>query len=169
MFPHFHVIISSNRWQLQNSIFVLSNSSEMNKKCALLFVIFFLHFHLASGQTTQADRIEKARKKCLDSSENQTTGGMCGCNFAALEQWDKLLNKDYRLLLTKLAPEARTALIVAQREWLKFQESELDFIYSHYGKMDGTMWQIVIADKKMELTKKRVLTLEEYIEDLEAD
>jgi uncharacterized protein YecT (DUF1311 family) len=49
--------------------------------------------------------IDKQWRECLDSTENQTTVGMTACSIQAAKVWDKELNKNYRLLMSKLSIE----------------------------------------------------------------
>lgn len=138
---------------LRNSIVLLFIATSFTLSCL--------------AQTRASSRVEAQLKACLDSTENQTTYGMCNCNFVALDRYDKLLNADYKVLLSKLNKAGKAKLIESQRQWVKFKQAEIAFLGERYGNMDGTMWRIVLADKETEFTRNRLLALEEYLIDFD--
>jgi len=130
----------------------------------LLFAATCLGLSL-HAQTSGSAKVEARLKACLDSTENQTTYGMCNCNVIAQKRYDDLLNADYRVILSKLNKTEKAKMIESQRQWVKFKEAETAFLVEHYGNIDGTMWRIVLADKITELTRQRLLVLEEFLTD----
>ena len=94
-----------------------------------------------------------------------TTQGM---NYTVRQQatsYDKLLNKYYNRLLTKLDAEARKILITAQKSWISFRDSEIKLIWllseSQYSG-GGTIQTNIATDKCVQLTIQRTLVIFNY-------
>jgi uncharacterized protein YecT (DUF1311 family) len=109
--------------------------------------------------------IDKQWRECLDSTENQTTVGMTACSIQAAKVWDKELNKNYRLLMSKLSIE-QEELKNAQRNWILYRDKEMEFASIMYINLEGTMWRIVLADRETEMTRQRALELKVYYDNL---
>ncbi|WP_439882454.1 lysozyme inhibitor LprI family protein [Pontibacter sp. MBLB2868] len=141
----------------------------MNLKSIFLLGALLFFCSLANAQQKEKiNPIDKQLKACLDTKENQTTAGMCDCTYEALDKWDKQLNVVYKALSSKLNTTAKTKLVEAQRQWVKFKEKEVELIDATYGSADGTMWRIVRASKVLQLTKERAVELESLLETLES-
>ena len=136
------------------------------KYLAALFLTLIIVVN-SHGQIGQGEHvIDKHLRACLDSAENQTTIGMINCSSRAGEQWDKELNKNYNLLMSKLSADEKEKLKSAQKNWITYRDREMDFARTMYINMQGTMWRMVIADRQTELTKQRALELKAYHENL---
>ncbi|KAA3440229.1 lysozyme inhibitor LprI family protein [Rufibacter hautae] len=131
----------------------------------LLFILTFSTYAFPQQKEKQ-DVIDVNLTKCLDRKENQTTAGMCTCTYNALQEWDKKLNASYKSLLPKLNASAKASLVSAQRQWVLFKEKEISLIDATYGKAEGSMWQVVRANKVLSLTKQRTLELESLLQTL---
>jgi uncharacterized protein YecT (DUF1311 family) len=134
--------------------------------------LIVLFFTLILGLDTygQADTdehiIDKHLRECLDSTENQTTVGMIDCAIRAGVQWDKELNKNYNLLISKLSSDEKEKLKGAQKIWISYRDKEMEFARTMYINMQGTMWRIVLADRQTDLTRQRALELKAYYDNL---
>ena len=115
------------------------------------------------GQTEKKHPIDIEFQKCLDSKENFTTQGMTECVITATESWDKELNKNYKTLLGLLTDGRKVKLRESQRQWINFRDSELEFSRSFYGQMQGTIWISMAAQTRLDLTKRRIQELLNYI------
>lgn len=87
-----------------------------------------------------------------------------------MEEYDKLLNKYYKLLMEKLTKEDKTKLLTAQRAWLQYKDSEItvnnDIIATNYYAGGGTMWGLMAGYRSLSLISTRVdnlYTLLSYI------
>ena len=111
-----------------------------------------------------ADPDEKYQE-CLSEKSNFTTAGMTKCTNNAAEEWDAELNKVYKELLSKLTPEGKQSLKLAQRQWIKFRDKEYQFISDMYDrkKFQGTMYIPVRAKEVLTVTKRRALELKGYL------
>jgi uncharacterized protein YecT (DUF1311 family) len=81
-------------------------------------------------------------------------------------EYDTLVNKYYQLLLNKLNVTDKGILILTQRNWNQFRESERNFndeISKDEYSGGGTSQRIIIANRYIEITKKRVLELYGYL------
>ena len=132
-------------------------------KTFVTLIFFCLITVVGSAQVTEYS-IDKKLKKCLDSSQNYTTSGIIGCEYQAYEDWDKELNRNYKLLMTALDAEGKAKLKAAQISWLSFRDSNFSFIKDIYGKKQGTMWRPVEVDEKVEIVKGRAIELKKYCE-----
>ncbi len=138
----------------------------MQIKILCISLLLVLIYNTSLSQKKEVD-IDAALTKCLDKTENQTTAGMCKCTYTALNEWDKKLNTTYRSLLQRLDSLAKTKLIEAQRQWVKFKEKEIELIDATYGKAQGTMWLVIRADKLLQITRSRAEELETLLEALD--
>jgi uncharacterized protein YecT (DUF1311 family) len=135
----------------------------------LTFGILFLLLQVAyaHGQTEAEEHIiDKHLRECLETSENQTTVGMTDCSMKAEEEWEKELNKNYDLLISKLSIDEKEKLKTAQKNWISYRNKEIEFASEMYINMQGTMWRIVLADRRTELTRQRALELKAYYNNL---
>jgi uncharacterized protein YecT (DUF1311 family) len=111
--------------------------------------------------------IEIELTKCLNKKDI-SNAEMCNCIIAARNEWDKELNKYYKLLMSKLTKEASQDLKLAQKNWITYRDKEFKFISRYYyEEKEGTMWFAVSEERKMELVKDRAIELIEYYETLE--
>jgi len=63
---------------------------------------------------------------CLEQS-NGVTAEMINCILAETVRQDARLNHNYKNLLSKLAAERKSALIEAQRAWIRFRDTNCRF------------------------------------------
>ena len=63
---------------------------------------------------------------CLEKS-NGVTVEMINCTLAETIRQDALLNENYKRLISKLTTERKNALIEAQRNWIKFRDTNCGF------------------------------------------
>lgn len=133
-------------------------------KITTTFSILLLSIFVNAQEKHQID-IEL--EKCLSIDSNQTTVGMSNCVYDAEIKWDKELNKYYKLLMDTLNRESRQSLQLSQRQWIEYRDKEFEFIYSFYlSEMQGTMWENVASNQRMEFVKHRALELKQYYENL---
>jgi uncharacterized protein YecT (DUF1311 family) len=134
-------------------------------KLTLAFLMFIPFVGFA--QTTKQEHpLDKQFAACLDSAENQTTIGISACAVRAREAWDKELNMNYKLVMSKLSKEAQEKLKQAQRNWIAYRDKELELCYSLYGSLEGTIWSNVSANRQAEITRTRALELKAYFGDV---
>lgn len=111
--------------------------------------------------------IDNQLRLCLDSNENQTTIGMIQCTNRAEDLWDIELNKYYKLLIGLLKNDQKALLKEAQVKWLAYRDSEIKLAGDIYYNLEGTMWRVVYADRRMEIVKQRVEELKYYYDNLQ--
>jgi uncharacterized protein YecT (DUF1311 family) len=97
---------------------------------------------------------------------NYTTFGMVHSTNDATADYDKLLNKYYKLLISKLSESDKEILRTAQRNWISFRDSEIKLIET-MSKEDysggGTIQQLIVSGRINALTKERVIELVEIL------
>jgi uncharacterized protein YecT (DUF1311 family) len=116
-----------------------------------------------SQPPTKSYKIDTILNKCID----KTNGGdisIISCLQKAEMNWDAELNKTFRLLLSKLDSSDQRKLREAQRQWIIYKDKEIKFFTDVYGKQDGTMWNLSISDKRMQLIRQRTVELLDYYE-----
>jgi uncharacterized protein YecT (DUF1311 family) len=114
------------------------------KSIALIFSLFLLPLCPAQEVGKEKEHpIDIAMDKAIE--KNPSTAGMVEAFAAAGEKWDTELNKNYKILIAKLDPDARKALREAQRAWVTQRDKEIDYLIKFYSKMEGTMYRIIYA------------------------
>lgn len=113
---------------------------------------------------TDVYRVEKLADKKV--AIDYTTSGMTAAIVQLNNDYDKLLNKYYVILMKKLNPKDQEKLKVAQRNWLQFRDSEIQIIgiisktvYSG----GGTIQSNIMAGRISDLTKNRLLSIKDHL------
>ena len=103
--------------------------------------------------------------ECLSDKKNMTTAGMTNCTNSAAVSWDKELNRVYKELMNKLTGKGKNSLKQSQRQWLKYRDSEIQFIEDMYYRREfsGTMYIPMRAMDKLQVTKARTIELIKYL------
>lgn len=132
-------------------------------KLILASIFLFCSWGYAAAQSSaESHPIDDRLTTCIDN--DPTTVGMCECAMKAQEEWDAELNKYYQKLKGVLDANGQTALRDAQRKWLEYRDLEFKLAEAYIGNMEGTMYRIILADKKMAIVKARALELKDYYE-----
>jgi len=114
--------------------------------------------------TADTTRVEQAYRNSTDYS----TAGMIQALYSYEEAYDSLLNKYYKILLNSLEEDDKEVLKVSQRNWIKLRDSEKDLINALHAKAykeagGGTMWGIVAAQARLDVTRRRVFEIYDYL------
>jgi len=118
-----------------------------------------------SAFAASANPIDKKADACME--KNYSTVGMQDCQETAYKEWDAALNTAYKALQkAQGSDKAKAALKASQQKWLKFRDSELNFINKMYQDQEGTYWGTVAGGAKTDLIKTRVQTLQERLDSL---
>ncbi len=112
------------------------------------------------------DRINSELLDCME--EHQDTHGTSVCIIIAKDEWDKVLNKYYKLLKAELSDDGKKSLLEAQREWLKMRDKEYIFVEQLYNieTGGGTMYTPIYLLKEKDIVKDRALELKYYYKNL---
>jgi len=103
-------------------------------------------------------KTEAAEEKAMSTAE-QTQAQSEG-----LKLWDAEMNRVYAKLKKRLHPEAFELLQAAQRDWLKYRDSQRKFLTTMYTGFQGTMFIPMHAAAVKELTRARALELIHLLE-----
>lgn len=112
--------------------------------------------------STVNDSIGATLEKCLGN--DSTTSHQVDCAYQAYDSWDVELNKNYRLILAKLGPKERDAIMASQRNWLVYRDSEfaaIDAIY--YNNLEGTMYNAMRILDRTSIVEQRANQLKGYL------
>lgn len=126
----------------------------------LLMIFIFAGSGLA-GEKEKQHSIDAWLEKCVAS--DSSTNGMTKCAIEANTMWDKEMNRIYKELMKKLPEKQKTLLKQSQIQWVKFRDAEFNFISEFYGNFEGTIWQNISANKRLNLIKERTLNLQVYL------
>jgi uncharacterized protein YecT (DUF1311 family) len=113
--------------------------------------------------------IDSLLENCLQSDPSASTASMLKCINTATAQWDDELNKNYKLLMSVLRPEEKDKLKNSQLNWLEFRDKEFEFSDAAYNTLEGTMWLVVKANRKLEFVKHRAIELRDYYVDINTE
>lgn len=112
------------------------------------------------------NKIDADLEKCL--SQRNSTVSQVSCVSSARDSWDKELNKSYLSLSQKLSKTGKMELVEAQRNWIKFRDSEFKLIDKYYLDIKkGTLFYVIAEEKKLEIVKERALQILDYEEQFE--
>lgn len=100
-------------------------------------------------------------EECIQQSGG-TTPNMRKCYGDAFQQWDAVLNNNYKKLMQYLDTKQKKSLRIAQRAWIKFRDSEIDFMFAT--PSGGTIDMLHFDDKNLALTKQRAIELKGQLE-----
>jgi uncharacterized protein YecT (DUF1311 family) len=99
-------------------------------------------------------------------SQDYSDFGMKMASIYMLKDFEKLLNKYYKILLSKLKPEDKENLKITQRNWINYRESEKQFNYlvseDKYSG-GGTIQNLFVLSRNIEITQNRVSEFYQYI------
>ncbi len=135
-------------------------------KIKLLLVSLFL-FIASFVNAQDITQIEKERRKCIETN-GITTGGSLQCIKTARKKYEKLLQKSYSILESKLKSQVlKKSLQESQKNWLLFKEKEFAFLSSlSYQQLEGTLWVPVLENLKLDIIKSRIHHILDYIDTL---
>ena len=111
--------------------------------------------------TARIHPIDAELEKEMDQSGGVTVK-MLNAQSTAYESWDKLLNREYKELMTILSPEEKVRLRDAQRAWISFRDAETEFWWSESISDGGTLQPIIVFGYGIDLLKERVCQLSTY-------
>lgn len=146
-------------------------------KIVFLIFVFFINMFNLSAQEIDYTILKKefiadivrVEKACRDSQDlDYSTLGIIHALNECEKGYDVLLNKYYKMLYNSLNNEGQKALIQSQRNWIKLRDSEKVLVgqlgsnaYDRVG--GGTVWGVVVADARSDITSRRVFELYNYI------
>ncbi len=123
----------------------------------LLQLLFFSTVLLANMFDSEEFQIDSICQQCIE--QNPGTMAIVECYAVSFEAWDSVLNSEYSQLMEVLDEEQKITLRNTQREWIRFRDHMTESFYEIYGKNDGTLWKVIIAEEKMKLTRAQALRL----------
>lgn len=101
--------------------------------------------------------------KAMD--KDPSTAGMVKAAQEGEKMWDAELNKYYKLFSAAMDNESKAALKKAQLAWISFRDEEFAMTGLFYSKKDGTMYRVIAACTRLEIVKKRALTIKTLYEE----
>jgi len=128
------------------------------------YLFFFLLYSTVSSAQTEYDihPIDEERLECRGDKENQDPDSSIRCEYTARIAWEKEVEKYYGLLLNVLKPAEKKVFKAAQKDWIAFRDSEMEFANSLYKNMESKAWLVVHAVRLTNIFRTRALELQEY-------
>jgi uncharacterized protein YecT (DUF1311 family) len=115
-----------------------------------------------------ADTMRIERTASLLNNEHYSTLDMHNTLSFCMMEYDKLLNKYYRLIMDKLTDADKVKFRDAQRLWLQYRDSEAkinsDIIASGKYTGGGTMWGLFAVARNLGIIKERVIGFYGFLE-----
>jgi hypothetical protein len=136
-------------------IILEENEDEYLSKEEILLSISF---------TIDTFQVEELHSELLDI--DYSTTGMVESGYLIETEYDKLLNKYYKLLLDRLRSIDKEKLKVSQRNWVKFRDSERELnqiVSKEEYSGGGTIQRVFTVYQYLDLTKQRVFELYDYL------
>jgi uncharacterized protein YecT (DUF1311 family) len=119
----------------------------------------------AQADTFKQDTAAIENKLETEMTKDPSTLGVNTATDNARKLYDLLLNKYYKLCLSKLSTTHKSKLVAAQKAWLSFRDKEIELIGVSMDEKytgGGSMWSNIATIKVYELTKKRALDLYDH-------
>ncbi len=118
---------------------------------------------LAIEFTLDTFRIEEINSKMM--SIDYSTVGMVDATYSSENDYDKLLNKYYKILIDKLDATDKEILHKSQKNWLVFRDGELQLnsmLAKEKYSGGGTIQNLIVSGRVLEITKNRVIEMFQY-------
>ena len=85
-------------------------------------------------------------------------------NYLRGSEYEKLLNKYYKVLMGLLSAKSKELLKNSQKKWLEYRDSEKKFNDNFYWDAgEGTLQYVWISYRTVEITKTRVIEIVDYL------
>ena len=115
-------------------------SGEAVKRFIVASLAMAVALCLSTGPAAADDRnFTQEYLQCLDRSGG-VTAEMINCILAETNRQDAKLNERYKKLILKLPKQRQTALVEAQRAWMRFRDANCGFYNDPEG---GTVAQLI--------------------------
>jgi uncharacterized protein YecT (DUF1311 family) len=102
-------------------------SGEVVKRILWLALAMAVALLASTGPAAATDgNLTQEYSTCLNQS-NGVTAEMTNCILAETARQDAKLNERYKKLISKLSKQRQTALIEAQRAWIRFRDANCGF------------------------------------------
>jgi uncharacterized protein YecT (DUF1311 family) len=108
-------------------------------------------------------KVERFMAECL--SLEMSDFGMSEIAYKGAKQYDSLLNKYYKKLLTTLKDDDKKVLTNAQKSWLSFRDNEfklIELISNDEYSGGGTMQNLTESSEYLNLVKARTIAIFEH-------
>lgn len=113
----------------------------------------------------QIDTFLIERTLAYKLAQDESTAGTAEALYDAEQDYDKLLNKYYGLLLQHLLPADKKILIQSQRHWIRFRDTERQ-LRAQLARAEynggGSMHTTFVAYAYLDITRKRVFEIFHY-------
>ncbi len=122
----------------------------------LLLLLLF-----STGVFAKESVIDQKLEQCKNDPQNVSTIAIVDCYNTATKSWDKMLNDEYKLLMTdkELSTEFKDSLKKSQLAWIKYKDLYTDSARKFYSNQQGSYWGIVYTENVMDVTKNKAIEL----------
>ncbi|MDR3679202.1 MAG: DUF1311 domain-containing protein [Flavipsychrobacter sp.] len=128
----------------------------------IIFSIAISQVHLYAQDKQDEDRIETEYKACLGNDTSVVT--ICNCSFKAYAKWNDQMEYYYKKLLREIPIDtAKQIAKKAQGAWLTWRDTEFGTYNCIFDK-EGSMWNRVRAEERLNMMRERAQQLRAYYE-----
>ena len=103
------------------------------------------------------ENIDMQLQECKIAANS--TNDNAQCYLTATQRWDSELNRQYKLLIEAQPERFRRQIKAAQRSWIAYRDSYNVAISAWYQLQQGTIWQLVAAEAKMNVIRDKAIDL----------
>jgi len=126
----------------------------------ICYIVFLAFFGFVASASASDEFYSNQYNTCMDKSGG-ITANMQTCIGQEASRQDARLNKAYNKLVSELSASRKKTLLMAQRLWIQFRDSNCGF----YGDPDGgTIAMINQASCGLKMTSERARELEGFAE-----
>lgn len=116
---------------------------------------------LQSGYASNLSYIDKKESHAINNNKTGDTDKMLKATNSAQMDWNKELNKYYKLLLQNLSGQDKQDLINSQKAWESYKQYQIRLTNNTILNMQGTMYINVAGGCRREIIKQRALELKQ--------
>lgn len=131
----------------------------------ILILLLIINSNLSVAQLNEVERDSLIRTLSLDSLINNYENlGLQQSLPLISEEADKRLNHFYNEIMkrTGISDSSKNILKISQRNWVKYRDSEFQYISSQFEGLTGSMYPRITLIQQINIVAHRVEELERY-------
>ena len=130
-----------------------------------LILLLIINFNLSVAQLNDGERDSLIRTLSLESLINNYENlGLQQSLPLVSEEADRRLNHFYNEIMnrTGISDGSKNMLNISQRNWIKYRDSEYQYISSQFEGLTGSMYPRITLIQQIKIVTHRVEELERY-------
>ena len=130
-----------------------------------LILLLIINSNLSVAQLNTVERDSLIRTLSLESLINNYENlGLQQSLPLVSEEADRRLNHFYNEIMnrTGISDSSKNVLQISQRNWIKYRDSEFQYISSQFERLTGSMYPKITLIQRIKIVAHRVEELERY-------